>query len=149
MFNKFNERMRTTLGRCVGAGALMLFGVPIGSLILFIVSILLFVTLIGAGLGIVAITSNFILIILYTLLIYLSTVFLSFFIGRMILYKTSLDAGKYGWKVLMYLIGLVILMVLYSVPFVGWLFRFAGILFGFGGLMLVIKDWLAGLKKRR
>ena len=147
VFRKFNDRMRTTPGRCVGAGALMIFGVPLGALVLFTVSILLFVTLIGAGLGVVAFTSNFILIILYALLIYLSTVFLSFFIGRIILYKTSLDINKYGWKVLMYLIGLVIVMALYSIPFVGWVFRFAGILFGFGGLMLVIKDWLVGLKK--
>jgi uncharacterized membrane protein len=67
----------------------------------------------------------------------------------MILYRTSLDLNKYGWKVLMYLIGLAIVIALYSIPFVGWVFRFAGILFGFGGLMLVIKDWLAGLKKSK
>lgn len=149
VFRKFNDRMRTTLGRCVGAGAIMIFGVPLGALVLFVVSILLFITLIGAGLGVIAFTSNFVLIILYALLIYLSTVFLSFFIGRMILYKTSLDINKYGWKVLMYLIGLVIVMALYSVPFVGWVFRFTGILFGFGGLMLIIKDWLVSLKKNK
>ncbi len=149
VFKKFNERMRTTLGRCVGAGAIMLFGVPIGVLVLFIVSVVLFITLIGAGMGIVALTLNSVLIILYALSIYLSTIFLSFFIGRMILYRTNLNTDKYGWKVLMYLIGLVIVIGLYSIPFVGWVFRFAGILFGFGGLMLVIKDWLIGLKRQK
>jgi hypothetical protein len=50
---------------------------------------------------------------------------------------------KYGWKVLAYLIGLVIIMIIFSIPFAGWLIRFAGILFGLGGLALVIKDMLA------
>ncbi len=149
MVNKFNERMRTTLGRCVGTGAIMLFGVPIGIIVLFVISIILFVTIIGAGLGVVTLASNFILTILYVLLIYISTVFLSFFIGRMILYKTSLNMDKYGWKVLAYLIGLVIVVVVYSIPFVGWLFKLAGTLFGFGGLMLITKDWLMGLKKNK
>lgn len=147
VFSKFNDRMRITVGRCVGAGAIMLFGMPIGMLILFIISIILFVTVIGAGLGVVALSSNAILIILYALLIYVSSIFLSFFIGRMVLSKTSLDMNKYGWKVLAYLVGLVIIVVVYSIPFVGWMFRFAGVLFGFGGLMLIIKDWLMSLKK--
>jgi len=147
VFSKFNDRMRTTVGRCVGAGAIMLFGMPIGMLILFIISIILFITVIGAGLGVIAFSSNAILIILYALLIYVSSIFLSFFIGRMVLYRTSLDMNKYGWKVLAYLIGLAIIVFVYSIPFVGWVFRFAGVLFGFGGLMLVIKDWLVSLKK--
>jgi hypothetical protein len=45
--------------------------------------------------------------------------------------------------VLAYLIGLVIIMIIFSIPFAGWLIRFAGILFGLGGLALVIKDMLA------
>ena len=147
VFSKFNDRMRTTVGRCVGAGAIMLFGLPAGVLILFIISIILFITVIGAGLGVIALSSNAILIILYALLIYVSSIFLSFFIGRMVLYRTSLDMNKYGWKVLAYLIGLAIIVVVYSIPFVGWMFRFAGVLFGFGGLMLVIKDWLMSMKK--
>lgn len=147
VFTKFNDRMRTTPGRCVGAGAIMLFGIPIGVLILFIVSIILFITIIGAGLGLLVFSSNAILIILYTLLIYVSTIFLSFFIGRMILYRTSLDMNKYGWKVLAYLIGLAVVVIVCSILFVGWMFSFAGVLFGFGGLMLIIKDWLAGLKR--
>jgi len=38
-------------------------------------------------------------------------------------------------------------MAVYSIPFVGWIIRIAGILFGFGGLMLVIKDWFVEFKK--
>jgi len=147
LFNKFNKRMQATLGRCVGAGAIMLFGVPIGVVILFLIAVLLFITIVGAGLGVLTLSSNFILIILYFVLIYVSSVFLSFFIGDKILSFSRLDLNKYGWKVLAYLIGLVIIVIAYSIPFVGWIIRIAGILFGFGGLMLVIKDWFAELKK--
>lgn len=141
-FQKFNDRMKDTLGYCVGGGAIVFFGVPIASVILFIITVLLFITIIGSGLGIVAMVSNIVMLIVYGLLIYLSTVFLSYLLGRSILAKTSLNMEKYGWKVLAYLIGLIIIMFVYSIPFVGWLIRFAGILFGLGGLALVLKDML-------
>jgi len=146
-FQRFNDRMKKTLGYCVGSGAIVLFGVPIGSIILFIISIILFMTIIGSGLGIVAMASNFIMMIIYGVLIYVSAVFLSYLLGRVILSKASLNMDRYGWKVLAYFIGLVIIMILYSIPFVGWIIRFAGILFGLGGLALVLKDMLAGNKK--
>lgn len=148
-FQKFNDRMKSTLGYCVGGGAVVLFGVPIASVIVFIISIILFITIIGSGLGIVAMASNVIMLIVYGLLIYLSTIFLSYLLGRTILSKTSLNMDKYGWKVLAYLIGLVIIMIVYSIPFVGWIIRFAGILFGLGGLSLVLKDLMVkGCRKK-
>jgi cytoskeletal protein CcmA (bactofilin family) len=148
-FQKFNDRMKNTLGYCVGGGAIVLFGVPVASVIVFIISILLFITIIGSGLGMVAMASNVVMLILYGLLIYLSTIFLSYLLGRVILSKTSLNMEKYGWKVLAYLIGLVIIMIAYSIPFIGWLMRFTGILFGLGGLVLVLKDMIAKGCKRK
>jgi len=148
-FQKFNDRMKSTLGYCVGGGAIVLFGIPIAVIMAFFISILLFITIIGSGLGIVAMIVNAIMLILYGLLVYLSTVFLSYLLGRLVLYKTSLNMDKYGWKILAYLIGLVITMILVSVPFVGWIIRFIGILLGFGGLVLVIKDMiLKGCRKK-
>lgn len=148
-FQKFNDRMKSTLGYCVGGGAIVLFGVPIAAMIVFFISILLFITIIGSGIGIAAMASNVIMLIVYGLLIYLSTIFLSYLLGRVILSKTSLNMEKYGWKVLAYLIGLVIIMIVFSIPFVGWLLRFVGILFGLGGLALVLKDMLVkGCKKK-
>ena len=47
---------------------MVLFGVPIVSLIVFIISMLLFITIIGSGVGIVAIVSNAIMLIVYGLL---------------------------------------------------------------------------------
>ena len=147
IFKKFTERMKKTLGYCVGSGAIVIFGVPIASVIIFIISIILFITIIGAGLGGVIMASNIVMLILYGILIYTSTVFLSFTLGKVILSKTSLNMGKYGWKVLAYLIGLVIIMILYSIPFVGWVIRFAGILFGTGAIGLVLKDIILSKKK--
>ncbi len=146
-FNKFNGRMRTTLGNCAGAGAIMVFGMPVGIMVVFFLSILLFITIVGSGLGIIAISSNIMLTILYMLIIYTSTVFLSFLVGRMILFKTKLNMDKYGVKVLAFLIGLVILAVIYSIPFVGWLIKFAGVLFGCGAISLVLKDLIFKAKK--
>ena len=147
IFERFTERMKKTLGYCIGSGAIVIFGVPITSVIIFIISIILFITIIGSGLGAVIMASNIVMLILYGILIYTSTVFLSFTLGKVILSKTSLNMGKYGWKVLAYLIGLVIIMILYSIPFVGWLIRFAGVLFGTGAVVLVLKDIILSKKK--
>ena len=147
IFNKFNDRMRKTLGNCVGAGAIMVFGVPLAIMAVFFISILLFITIIGSGLGIITVSANILLTILYILIIYTSTVFLSFLVGRMILFKTKLNRDKFGVKVLAFLIGLVILFILYNIPFMGWIIRFAGVLFGFGAISLVLKDMVFKAKK--
>ena len=147
IFERFTERMKKTLGYCAGSGAIVIFGAPIASVIIFIISIILFITIIGSGLGVVIMASNIVMLILYGILIYANTVFLSFTLGKVILSKTSLNMGKYGWKVLAYLIGLVIIMILYSIPFVGWIVRFAGVLFGTGAVVLVLKDIILSKKK--
>ncbi|MFO7928417.1 MAG: hypothetical protein R6U35_01985 [Candidatus Humimicrobiaceae bacterium] len=148
-FDKFNQKLENTLGNSVGAGAIMVFGVPIAAVVLFIISIILFVTIIGSGVGVVLLTSDAILLVLYGLLLYVSGIFLSYLLGKTILAKSTLDLSKYGWKVLAYLIGLVIIMIAYSIPFIGWLARLVGMLFGFGGLVLIIKDWLLASYRER
>jgi len=145
-FQKFTERMKKTLGYCIGTGAIVIFGVPIGSVIVFIISIILFITIIGSALGAVIMAANIIMLIVYGILIYTSTVFLSFTLGKVILSKTSLNMDKYGWKVLAYLIGLVIIMILYSIPFAGWLIQFTGVLFGTGAVVLALKDIIMSKK---
>ena len=149
IFKKFNLRMRASLGRCVGSGAIMLFGIPAGILILWFICTLLMITVIGMGIGMLGFCSSFIIAALYFILIYCSTAFLSFFIGELILSKTKLDLNKYGWKVLAYLIGLAIVMLIYAIPFVGWVVQFAGIIFGFGGLVMLLKDCIWGCNKAK
>jgi len=146
-FNKFNERMKKSLGFCVGGGAIVIFGAPLAIFILFVISILLFITLIGAGLGGLIFISNVLIILLYSILLLVSNIYLSFFIGKMILRKAEKNLNKYGWKVLAFLIGLAITSVVYAMPFSGWLAQFAGAIFGFGGLVMVIKDWIRSYRK--
>ena len=146
-FNKFNERMKRSLGFCVGGGAIVLFGAPIVMFIILIIGIVLFATIIGSSLGALAMFTNFYLMLGYALLLFVSNIFLSFFIGSLILQKGVKNLHKYGWKVLAFLIGLVITAILFAIPFVGWLIQFAAILFGLGGLVMIIKDWFAKFKK--
>jgi len=148
IFQKFNNRMKTSFGFCVAGGAITLFGVPVAMAILGLIGVLLLITVVGAGLGILAFTANALIAILYFVLIYTSTAFLSFLLGEVILSKSRLNLQKYGWKVLAYLIGLTIIMIVYSIPFIGGVAKFAGVLFGLGGLAMVLKDyiWAAAAK---
>jgi len=148
VFTKFNERMKRTLGYCIGGGAIVLFGSPIIIFLLALIGIMLFITIIGASLGGLAFITDIFLVLTYALFIFVSNIFLSFFIGSLILQKgvKNLDK-KYGWKVLAYLIGLLIITILYAIPFIGWIIQFAGLLFGLGGLAMILKDWLASFKK--
>jgi hypothetical protein len=140
-FDKFSERMKKSPGICAGSGAIMVFGTPLGAFILIIVSILLFITLIGSGLGCLLIIADIAAMLFYSAVLFLSNIFLSFFIGRIILNKSMKNPDRYGWKVLAFLIGLVITSAVYAIPFAGWLAMFAGILFGSGGLIMIMKDW--------
>lgn len=146
-FNKFNERMKKSLGLCVGSGAIVMFGAPFAIFILFAISILLFITLVGAGLGGLIFISNLLIIILFVILLFVSNIYLSFFIGKMILHRAEKNLDKYGWKVLAFLIGLAITSVAYAIPFAGWFIQFAGTIFGFGGLIMIIKDWIGSSRK--
>ena len=146
-FKKFNERMKKSLGYCVGGGAIVLFGAPIAMFIVLIIAIILFATIIGSLLGVIAVFGNFYLILSYALLLFVSNIFLSFFIGNLILQKGVKNLHKYGWKVLALLIGLVITSVLFAIPFVGWIVQLAAILFGLGGLVMIIKDWFSSFRK--
>ena len=148
IFQKFNNRMKTSFGFCVAGGAITLFGVPVAMAILVFIGVLLLITVVGAGLGILAFTANCLMATIYFVLIYTSTAFLSFLLGEVILAKSRLNLQKYGWKVLAYLIGLAIIMIVYSIPFIGGVAKFAGVLFGLGGLAMVLKDyiWAAAAK---
>ena len=102
---------------------------------------------IGAGLGGMTFIANILIIIVYSIILFISNIYLSYFIGRMILYKSVKNLDKYGWKVLAFLIGLAITSAVYAIPFAGWLAQFAGTLLGFGGIVMILKDWLFSFKK--
>ena len=149
VFKNFNERMRKSFGICTGAGAIGLFGVPMAIFILGIIGILLLFTIIGSSVGVSIIIINILIIILYAVLVYFSTIFLSFFVGSLIFAKSNINLNKYGWKVLIYLIGLAIVLIITAIPFIGWIANLAVILFGLGGILMVIWDWLLSFKKAK
>jgi len=73
------------------------------------VSIFLFITVIGSGVALMLLALNAVLGILYLVLVYISTIFLSYLLDKKILSNTSLDFNKYGWRVVACLIGLALL----------------------------------------
>ena len=148
-FNKFNERMKRSFGYCVGGGAITLFGTPFAMFILVLIGILLLVTIIGSVTGALVFIINIMICIAYAALLFVSNIYLSFFLGKLILGKSMKNPDKYGWKVLAYLIGIAITSIIYAIPFVGWIAGFAGLLFGLGGLAMIFKDWLSSCKKAK
>jgi hypothetical protein len=149
IFKKFNARMRSSFGFCTAGGAITLFGVPVAMMVLMVIGTVLLLTLVGAGLGIITFAATAIIFIVYALAIYVSTIFLSYLLGTVILAKSKLDMDKYKFKILAFLIGLAIILLAYSIPGAGSLMMFAGILFGLGGITMVIKDWLFSIKWKK
>ncbi len=148
-FERFNQRMSASLGKCAGTGAIALLGTPLAILVIFLICVFLFITVIGSGTGLMLLASNLILGLVYLIFVYTSTVFLSYLLGRKILSKTSLNFNRFGWKVLAYFIGLVILSAAFALPFIGWLVRFAAMLFGVGALVLVANHYMAPVSRNQ
>lgn len=148
-FNKFNERMKKSLGYCAGGGAIALFGTPFAIFILFLIGILLFVTIIGSVTGALVFITGVILCLIYAALLFVGNIYLSLFLGNLILCKATKNPNKYGWKVLAYFVGLAITSIIYAIPFIGWIVSFAGLLFGLGGLVMILKDWLFSCRKAK
>lgn len=84
---------------------------------------------------------GFTLILGYKLLAgYAAKIVVSACLGRWILNKVNSPAAEHRFWPLV--LGVVILVVLWSIPFLGWLVNLALILFGFGALLLVARGWL-------
>lgn len=143
VFEKFNQRMFSSLGISAGIGAIVLFGLPLAVLVILIVSVVLVMTLIGSGIGLMLMALNALLVIIYLVFIYASTIFLAYLLGRSIFSRSSVSFDNYGWKVLAYLVGLAIIAIVFAIPVLGWLARLAAVIFGLGGLSLIVRDWLA------
>jgi len=147
VFDKFNNRMKGGFGYCVAGGAIILFGVPIAVVAILTISLIILFTAIGASVSLMLILISALILILYFILVYISILFLSYLLGKTILSKSKLNFEKYGWKVLALFIGLAIIMLICAIPIVGGFARFAAILFGLGGIVMIIKDWLWQFKE--
>ncbi|MCB9135766.1 MAG: polymer-forming cytoskeletal protein [Anaerolineales bacterium] len=130
----------------LGWGTVMYFGFPIVATILFGVAILLglgfaLVRLGGLGGAIVwlalgVIFAGFVLFVL--LLLYLSKLVVGYAVGKWILNKLSPSAAeKVIWPLLL---GVLLIVILIALPYIGWLFNFVLTLFGLGALWLLIQN---------
>lgn len=126
LFRKFvtnsASSIKTSWGKYLGIGILSLITPPIAF-------IMLLVTIIGIPIGLAG-------IIIYALMLYIAKIPVSIFIGELILKNRSIYIKL--------LLGLIILSVLYLIPWVGCLVCFAVTLLGLGSL--VYNSFFAGGK---
>ncbi len=101
----------------LGTGALIVFVAPIAALILL-------ATVIG-------IPVSFLSMLLYIVLIYLSRVFAGYFLADLAFQKFGVDLHP----VLKALIGVLVLALIFKIPYIGWLVNLAAVIFGSGAFM--------------
>lgn len=124
------DTIRNSPWRCLGLGLLALIVVPLA---VFIVSL----TGIGLPLGIIV-------IFLYLIFLYLSSIVFSIFIGRSLFGLFGGDTSSY----LALIVGIIILFFLGLIPYVGWVIQFVVLLFGFGAILLTIHRKRKELRKK-
>jgi len=108
--------------KSLGWGFVFLIGVPA----VFVVS-LIFVITIPLGLSLLG---------LYFILLYVSRIIAGLFIGREVMQRIT---GREVSPFAAIAIGIILVWVLINVPHLGWLFHLAVILFGLGGILLVLR----------
>jgi len=107
----------------LGWGALVLFVTPIAALIVIC-------TIIGLPLGLIALA-------LWGIAIYLSQIPVGFLIGRLIIRRNG-EIESRGLMIGALALGLVILLVLGLIPYIGWLVMLLTIMFGLGSLVVLV-----------
>lgn len=106
--------------RSLGWGAIILFATPIAAVIVMI-------TVVGIPLGLIA-------LFLYALAVYLSSIPVALLIGRLIIPHDRLNESR-GQMIGALALGLVLLLLLRLVPYIGWIIGLATVLFGLGSLI--------------
>ncbi len=136
LFGKFVRRiMDTLIGKpwpCLGWGFLGLVVIPIAVMILFVI-------LVGFPFAILG-------IYIYTILFYLSSIFVGLVVGEKIiqLFKKEGEISQY----LSLIVGLVVLLILGFIPILGFIIKLAVLLFGTGMLLLGSWHLLRAIKEK-
>ncbi|UCG29371.1 MAG: hypothetical protein JSV53_07565 [candidate division WOR-3 bacterium] len=99
----------------------------LGVIVIPVVAVVLFATLIGYPLGLVAVYA-------YTILLYVSSLFVAVVVGEKViqLFRKGKEVSLY----LSFITGMLILLVVSFIPILNFLVRILVILFGFGSVML-------------
>jgi len=126
-FKNVTGRLMVNPGLSALTGGIALLGLP---LVLFIV-ILSFASIVGIGAGLFVST-------LYLIGIIFSIVYAGTAMGRWLL--SAARKGKEPHIIISMLLGTFIALVLFRIPYVGWVFRIAAFVFGFGALLVCL--WL-------
>lgn len=130
----FSKSVSKTLSKklwlSLGIGVLTAILTPIAFVIMLI-------TVLGIPLA-------FIFIFLITLLSYFGMIYISYVIGEKILGGKSQKIAK-AWTLLL---GLIIFVIVASIPFVGGLFQAFATMMGLGGLLITKRDYLLNLRAK-
>ncbi len=119
------------------------FGLFVLVIVIIIVMIILGILTLGDLAGatlMVGLWLGFTLIVAYKLLTaYVAKIVVSACLGRWIFRKLNSSAAEHRlWPLVL---GVVILVVLWSIPVLGWLVNLGVILFGLGAVLLLARDW--------
>lgn len=147
LYQKTVEAVKAKPGPAAGAGALVYLGGHVGAFVAFflilIAGLLFSVLTLGGisstifGLGFSALALAFAAFRL--LVVYGSKLVIAYLAGEWVLGKVAPQArNKAVWSMV---IGVVIYIILRSIPIVGWLFGLVVTIFGLGGMWLVFQNW--------
>lgn len=114
------DTMRKSFWKCIGIGVVCLIVIPIVSLILMI-------TIIGLPLGLI-------ILALYIIAIYLTKIFVGLLLGQTILEKIKKPST---YLILPLVIGISLLTLLASIPYLGFLIILAYVILGLGALFIL------------
>ncbi|MCL5433122.1 MAG: FapA family protein [Patescibacteria group bacterium] len=96
------------------------------------------VTLVGIPIAFIALT-------LLLISIYLTTIFVSIFIGQLIFRWAKKEKGIY-WK---FILGFVIFEIITLIPILGWIIKTLAVLLGLGALLLEKKNLYSALRSKK
>lgn len=153
LIQKSSGNLQTQPWPSLGWGALIYVLFPIAMTVAFGLFILVTVILgaltlgglasavIFLGLGMLLLVTIFYVLVV----VYLTKIVVSYWVGRFILERIhSTAVNNIFWSLLL---GLLVLVILASIPVLGWLVKLVATLFGLGMLFLMVKAWWDERKK--
>ncbi|HSE29476.1 MAG TPA: polymer-forming cytoskeletal protein [Candidatus Saccharimonadales bacterium] len=115
-----SDSIKANPGAAIGWGALFLFATPI-------ISLLLAITIVGIPLA-------FLILLAWFIVLIVSQPIAAYFVGNWIMAKTNVKWGEIWTRMASLALGLLIIVVLTAIPFVGWLFALTATALGAGSL---------------
>lgn len=125
------RQIRERFGRSFLIGLLLLAAVPVAALLALF-------TIIGIPLSVTA-------MLLYVATLYVSQVFVAAWVGHVILSRARHRAGPPLSSMWAVVVGAIVLILLFAIPYAGWTLRMVAVLVGFGALWFTV--WSAAASR--